>query len=64
MHDVETPYPLDDKELLAIHQDLSHWDYHLQGNRYTTIYTHLSSLKYIWKQHKLSSWQWRYLEVL
>jgi hypothetical protein len=61
---VETRYPAYDRGLVAIHEALGHWECYLQGNRHTTIYTDHSSLQHILKQRKLSSRQWRHLEVL
>lgn len=64
LHDVETRYPTYDRELLAIHEALRHWECYVQGYRQTTIYTDHSSLQHILKQRKLTSRQWRHLEVL
>jgi hypothetical protein len=64
LHDVESRYPAYDRELLAIHDALKHWECYVHGSQKTTIYTDHSSLQHILSQKKLSSRQWRHLENL
>jgi transposase InsO family protein len=63
LHDVETRYAAYDRELLAIHNNLTHWEPYL-GNRHTSVYTDHASLQHILSQKKLSSRQWRHLDKL
>ena len=55
LHDVETWYAVYDRELLVIHDNLTHWEPYL-GNRHTSVYTQIAaSLQHILSQKKLSS---------
>jgi hypothetical protein len=64
LHDIETRYPTYDRELLAIHDSLVHWECYVQGRRQKTIYTDHAALQHIIQQRKLSSRQWRHLHLL
>ena len=64
LRSVESRYPAYDRELLAIHDSLAHWQCYVQGSNKTTIYTDHASLQHILNQRKLSSRQWRHLESL
>jgi hypothetical protein len=64
LHSVETRYPTYDRELLAIHDSLVHWQCYVQGQLKTTIYTDHASLQHVLRQRKLTSRQWRHLDLL
>ena len=63
LQDIETRYAAYDRELLAIHDNLMHWEPYL-SNRHTSVYTDHTSLQHILGQQKLSSRQWRHLYEL
>jgi hypothetical protein len=52
------------KDLLAIHDALEYWGCYIYRKLKMTIYTDYAALQYIQRSKKLSSHQWRYLDLL
>jgi hypothetical protein len=64
LHHVGIRYLTYDRELLAIYDALEHWSCYVYGKLRMTIYTDHPALQHVLPQKKLSSRQWRYLDLL
>ena len=64
LHAVETRYPVYDWEFVAISANLDHWACYVYRCKRTTIYMDHAVLQHIIGQNKVTSRQWRHLDML